>query len=141
MGSTRLQMHATSRALLESRFLVHQRPAASLDGRRWGETVDAVRQCEAVAGDSDLVSFLGWEWTPMGSTPENHYGHKNVILRDLEEVSIPTRPTAAAPPAGGPSPFDTGGGGGRLAMGVGAFLLSGGHAMMRTLSDLSGMQA
>jgi hypothetical protein len=45
-------------------------PAASLDGRRWGETVDAVRQCEAGAGDSDLLSFLGWEWTPMGSTPE-----------------------------------------------------------------------
>lgn len=55
-----------------------------------------------------------------GLHTRNHYGHKNVILRDLEEVSIPTRPTAAAPPAGVPSPFDTGGGGGRLAMGVGA---------------------
>jgi hypothetical protein len=120
--------------------------AASLDGRRWRDTVRAIRQCDAVAGGAapahapDLVTFLGWEWTQMGSTPENHYGHKNVILRDLEDGAIPTRPIAAAPPPGVPSNFDTGGGG-RLAMGLGAFLMEGGHEMMRTLSELSDMQA
>jgi len=117
--------------------------AASLDARRWRETVHAVRQCEAVAGSEttpDLVTYLGWEWTQMGSTPDNHYGHKNVILRDLEEGAIPTRPIAAAPPPGVPSNFNTGSGG-RLARGLGAFLMKGGHDMMRTLSDLSAMQA
>jgi hypothetical protein len=120
--------------------------AASLDGRRWQETVDAIRQCNAVAGAAapdqgpDLVTFLGWEWTQMGSTPQNHYGHKNVILRDLADGAIPTRPIAAAPPPGVPSNFDTGSGG-QLAKGLGAFLMDGGHEMMRTLADLGGMVA
>ncbi|MCH2172917.1 DUF3604 domain-containing protein [Myxococcota bacterium] len=117
--------------------------AASLDRRRWEETIDTIRQCQAVAGSTappDLTSFLGWEWTQMGSTPENHYGHKNVILRDLEEGSVPARPIAAAPPKGVPSNFDTGGGG-RLMRGLGAFLMEGGHEMMRTLNDLTRMEA
>ena len=41
-----------------------------------------------------MVAFLGWEWTQMGSGPENHYGHKNVVLRDLDDDGIPTRPIA-----------------------------------------------
>jgi len=78
--------------------------ANSITARRWQETVDTVRQCNQISrgsaggvGDRDLVSFLGWEWTQMGSTPDNHYGHKNVILRDLAEDAIPARPIAAAP--------------------------------------------
>ncbi|MEM7408745.1 MAG: DUF3604 domain-containing protein [Myxococcota bacterium] len=71
--------------------------------RRWRETVETVRQCDAVgrdaSGASDLVSFLGWEWSHMGTTPENHYGHRNVVLRDLEDASIPTRPIGADSPA------------------------------------------
>lgn len=69
--------------------------AESLTPRRWAETVDTIRQCEALAGDEDnpdLVSFLGWEWTQVGTTPEDHYGHKNVILRDLDDDEIPARP-------------------------------------------------
>jgi hypothetical protein len=78
----------------------------TLTPRRWEETVDSIRQCNAVAGDAsnpDLVTYLGWEWTQVGTTPENHYGHKNVIVRDLEDGSIPTRPITAGTPPGLPS--------------------------------------
>jgi hypothetical protein len=49
-----------------------------------------------VAGDPaspDTVAFLGWEWTQVGALPDEHYGHKNVVLRDLEPA--PARPIAA----------------------------------------------
>ena len=116
--------------------------AASLTPRRWRETVDAVRSCNDITAgteDPDLVSFLGWEWTQMGSTPDNHYGHKNVVLRDLADSEIPTRPIAAAPAPGVPSTFDTGSnvGGGQLLLGLGAFALPGGHDMMKALDELS----
>jgi len=71
--------------------------------RRWAETVESMRQCDAVAGDPanpDVAVFLGWEWTQMGTTPEDHYGHRNVILRYLEDAKIPDRPLAAATPRG-----------------------------------------
>ena len=76
--------------------------ALALNPRSWSQTVDAIRQCNAVAGDPtnpDVVAFLGWEWTQFGTNPDNHYGHKNVILRDLDSGSIPTRPIAARAPA------------------------------------------
>jgi hypothetical protein len=41
------------------------------------------------------VSFLGWEWTQIGTTPENHFGHKNVVLRDLDEAAVPARPISS----------------------------------------------
>ena len=72
--------------------------AAGLTAEHWQETIDAIRQCNAVAGDPadpDVVAFLGWEWTQMGFTPEDHYGHKNVVLRDLGQDQVPTRPIAA----------------------------------------------
>jgi len=70
--------------------------------RRWQETKDAIRQCNALAGDPanpDVVAFLGWEWSQVGMTPAEHYGHKNVVLRDLEEERVPTRVIGAAGPA------------------------------------------
>ena len=70
--------------------------------RKWRETIDAIRQCDAVAraGDApDLVPFLGWEWTQMGTSRENHFGHRNVVLRDLDDASIPARPISASSPA------------------------------------------
>lgn len=118
--------------------------AASLSARKWQETVSAVRQCNEISnrdtgGDPDLVSFLGWEWTQMGSTPDNHYGHKNVVLRDLADDQIPTRPIAAAPPAGVPSAFDSGQGG-RFALGLGAFALDRGHDLVRMLDEVLSME-
>ena len=90
----------------------------TLTPRRWSETVESIRQCDAVAGGGaapDMVTYLGWEWTQVGTRPENHYGHKNVILRDLEDDRIPARPiTAGTPPGmesvegGAPSPFALG---------------------------------
>jgi len=67
--------------------------------RRWSETKDAIRQCNALAGEPsnpDLVAFLGWEWSQVGATPAEHYGHKNVVLRDLDDDKVPTRPIGAA---------------------------------------------
>ncbi len=64
----------------------------------WAETKESIRQCNAIAGDPknpDIVAFLGWEWTQVGDTPENHYGHKNVIFKDTEEDRVPKRPVSA----------------------------------------------
>jgi predicted RNase H-like HicB family nuclease len=77
--------------------------ALSLTPRRWSETVAAIRRCDEVSGGAsspDVVPFLGWEWTQVGTTPENHYGHKNVVLRHLDDARIPARPIAAGLPRG-----------------------------------------
>lgn len=77
--------------------------AITLTPRRWTETIDAIRQCNDMAGDAsrpDLVTYLGWEWTQVGATPETHWGHKNVIVRGLDDVEIPSRPIAAGVPLG-----------------------------------------
>lgn len=73
--------------------------AEGLSPRLWQETKESIRQCNALAGDPkdpDAVAFLGWEWTQVGITPETHYGHKNVIFRDVEEDRVPKRPIAAS---------------------------------------------
>ena len=57
--------------------------AEGLTARNWEETLESMRQCNQVAADPknpDTVAFVGWEWTQVGTTPEDHYGHKNVIL-------------------------------------------------------------
>ncbi|HVN85979.1 MAG TPA: DUF3604 domain-containing protein [Candidatus Binatia bacterium] len=68
--------------------------------RRWQETKEAIRQCNAVAGhdpnNPDVVVFTGWEWSQVGRTPADHYGHKNVIFRGLADDEVPTRPIGAA---------------------------------------------
>jgi hypothetical protein len=69
--------------------------AEGLTPERWEATKQSIRACDERAGDAenpDLVPFLGWEWTQVGRTPEDHYGHKNVILRGLAEDEVPTRP-------------------------------------------------
>jgi hypothetical protein len=68
--------------------------------RRWQEAKDAIRQCNAIAGQDatnpDVAVFLGWEWSQMGRTPEEHYGHKNVIFNGLHNNEVPARPIGAA---------------------------------------------
>ncbi|HXQ24202.1 MAG TPA: DUF3604 domain-containing protein [Candidatus Acidoferrales bacterium] len=70
----------------------------SVSPQHWKETKDSIRQCNAVSGDPanpDLVAFVGWEWTQVGTTPANHYGHKNVIFRDTGDDQVPRRPISA----------------------------------------------
>jgi Protein of unknown function (DUF3604) len=78
----------------------------TLTPRMWKETIETIRQCNAVAENAespDTVAYLGWEWTQVGSTPKDHWGHKNVILRDLDDAAIPARPIAAKIPLTGAS--------------------------------------
>ena len=72
--------------------------AENLTETLWERTVDAVRACNEVAGDPanpDLVTYLGWEWSHIGTTPDDHYGHKNVVFKGLGDDEIPTRPIAS----------------------------------------------
>ncbi len=69
--------------------------AEALTPRKWQETKQSIRECNAVSGtegDPDVFAFLGWEWTQVGQTADAHYGHKNVVLRDLEDDAVPARP-------------------------------------------------
>ena len=73
--------------------------AESLTSSEWALTRDVIRNCNQVAGDPanpDLVSFLGWEWSQTGRTPETHFGHKNVVMLGIEEDEVPLRPIASA---------------------------------------------
>ena len=71
--------------------------AEDLTPQDWQEIKDTVRQCNQVSGEGqqDTIAFLGWEWTQVGGFGEQHYGHKNIILKDLEDDKIPARPIAA----------------------------------------------
>lgn len=68
--------------------------AEAMTPRHWTMIKDMVRQCNAATdpADPDLVTFLGWEWTQVGQTPEDHYGHRNVVVLDTEEDKVPVRP-------------------------------------------------
>ncbi len=66
---------------------------------QWAETRRSIRACNAVAGDAgepDTVAFLGFEWSQGSPTdPRRHYGHRNVMFRDTDDASTPSRPIAA----------------------------------------------
>ncbi len=109
---------------------------------KWKQTIQGMRDCNAVSedgADPDTVAYLGWEWTQIGTTPENHYGHKNVVVRGLADKDIPTRPITVRLPGIN----DEGGGGlpGPLPMGL--FALSNLHSdtldslkFMREMADV-----
>jgi hypothetical protein len=72
--------------------------AEGITPRRWAETRESIRECNAVAGDPshpDMVAFLGWEWSQVNTDPGKHYGHKNVIFLDTEDDRVPARSIAA----------------------------------------------
>ena len=73
--------------------------AEALTPERWRETRDSVRQCNAVSSDAshpDTVAFVGFEWTQVGRTPMDHYGHKNIIFPGLHDEDLAQRAIAAA---------------------------------------------
>jgi len=75
--------------------------AEGITPTHWNETIDSIAECNARAGDPsdpDSVAFLGWEWSQVGSTPETHYGHKNVIFLETDRDVVPKRPIAAPRP-------------------------------------------
>jgi hypothetical protein len=77
--------------------------AESLTPRHWDEMIRSIRQCNAVSGDPmnpDTVACLGWEWTQVGDSLDNHYGHKNVVLAHTDDERIPARPIASRRPPG-----------------------------------------
>ncbi len=72
--------------------------AEALNPRTWEMTRESVRQCNAVAAGSehpDVIAFTGFEWTQVGLTPEEHFGHKNVIFKSDADDALPARPIAA----------------------------------------------
>ena len=73
--------------------------AEATTSRKWRETREAIRTCNAVAGDPespDVAAFLGWEWSQVGLLPEDHYGHKNVIFKGLADDQVPARAIGAS---------------------------------------------
>ena len=73
--------------------------AEGLTPAQWRETIDSIRQCNAVGQDPanpDTVAFLGWEWTQAGAVPEEHWGHKNVVLAEEDPERVPARPIASS---------------------------------------------
>ncbi|MEH6580881.1 MAG: DUF3604 domain-containing protein [Halioglobus sp.] len=76
--------------------------AESYTSQRWQDAQEAVRHCNAVSGSAenpDLVAFIGFEWSQFGKTAEDHYGHHNVLFRDIEQEALPARAIGAAGPA------------------------------------------
>jgi len=75
--------------------------AEGLTPRVWADSVEAIRECNAQAGDPsnpDMVSFVGWEWSNSEKDDvPSHYGHKNVVFRTWEAGQTPTRPIASTP--------------------------------------------
>ena len=69
--------------------------AEGMTQKMWEDSIKSIKNCDAVSNDEqkDLIAFVGWEWTQMGATSDSHYGHKNVILRDLD--NLPTKPIGA----------------------------------------------
>ena len=82
--------------------------AESLTPDHWREQKEIVQQCNISNDDpvtNDLVVFPGWEWTQIGTTAENHWGHRNVIFKNIQD--LPARPIGSRTPESGLGIFDT----------------------------------
>ena len=82
--------------------------AEGLTPEHWRQQNKIVEQCNVSNSDpvtNDLVVFPGWEWTQIGTTKENHWGHRNVIFKDID--NLPARPIGARTPSSGLGVFDT----------------------------------
>jgi len=82
--------------------------AENLTPDHWREQKEIIQQCNISNSDpvtNDLVVFPGWEWTNVGTTKENHWGHRNVIFKDIQD--LPARPIGSRTPDSGLGIFDT----------------------------------
>ena len=81
--------------------------AESLTPEHWQAQKTIINQCNipSESGEQDLVVFPGWEWTQVGTSPENHWGHRNVIFKSTE--NLPARPIGARHPESGLGIFDS----------------------------------
>ncbi|MCP4683196.1 MAG: DUF3604 domain-containing protein [Desulfobacterales bacterium] len=82
--------------------------AVSVSPKRWIETKESIRHCNSVTdpANPDVLAFLGYEWTHADSaSAATHYGHKNVIFRELDEDKVPARPIYAVTEMG-PAQFN-----------------------------------
>jgi hypothetical protein len=74
--------------------------AEMLTPRLWRESKRSVRECNALASaggtEPDVIAFTGFEWTQVGMTPAEHYGHKNVIFRGTSDDVLPARAIASS---------------------------------------------
>jgi len=82
--------------------------AEGLTPDHWREQKKIIQQCNISNEDTlttDLVVFPGWEWTQIGTTKDNHWGHRNVIFKDI--YNLPSRPIGSRTPESGLGVFDT----------------------------------
>jgi len=82
--------------------------AESLTPDHWQAQKEIVKQCNISNSDpvtNDLVVFPGWEWTQIGTTKDNHWGHRNVIFKDIQD--LPARPIGSRTRDSGLGVFDT----------------------------------
>jgi hypothetical protein len=73
--------------------------AETYTNKRWQDALESVRACNALSGEADnpdMVAFLGFEWSQYGLTADQHFGHHNVLFRDIEPEMLPRRPIGAA---------------------------------------------
>ena len=72
--------------------------AEGLTRREWLDSTKSLQQCSEIStnsGAEGVVPFLGWEWTQTSLDRSNHFGHKNIILKDLQTERIPARPISS----------------------------------------------
>ena len=85
--------------LLRARLLVDQRPRRGASRRGTGAR-PSTPSASATRSRATRPNPIPWP-SSAGSgrrsapRPTNHYGHKNVMLRDIDDAEIPTRPIAA----------------------------------------------
>jgi len=71
--------------------------AEFLTRREWEETIESLQDCSVISNQVDeeeIIPILGWEWTQSSLRPQDHYGHKNVILKSISN-NLPARPIGA----------------------------------------------
>jgi hypothetical protein len=82
--------------------------AENLTPEHWRAQKEIIQQCNISNDDpvtNDLVVFPGWEWTQIGTSKDNHWGHRNVIFKNIQD--LPARPIGSRTPESGLGVFDT----------------------------------